>query len=97
MPSSIRGKVQWQARVFRVGLQGGRREPLNKTAHTPFCIPSYLFKDLDKGVMRNKCECAEVQDEKHALFYCNCFERGCCEIKASLVQEWSTASAYPVV
>eukprot|EP00983_Pelagomonas_calceolata_P019022 598223-Pelagomonas_calceolata.AAC.1 len=27
--------------------------PLNQTASTPFCIPSYLFKDRDKGVMRN--------------------------------------------
>eukprot|EP00983_Pelagomonas_calceolata_P023185 730141-Pelagomonas_calceolata.AAC.1 len=28
--------------------------PLNQTARTPFCIPSYyLFKDLDKGGMRN--------------------------------------------
>eukprot|EP00983_Pelagomonas_calceolata_P003846 124371-Pelagomonas_calceolata.AAC.1 len=26
---------------------------LNQTARTPFCIPSYLCKDLDKGVMRN--------------------------------------------
>eukprot|EP00983_Pelagomonas_calceolata_P035171 1099900-Pelagomonas_calceolata.AAC.1 len=26
---------------------------LNQTARTPFCLPSYLFKDLDKGVMRN--------------------------------------------
>eukprot|EP00983_Pelagomonas_calceolata_P018848 592834-Pelagomonas_calceolata.AAC.1 len=30
-----------------------RGKPLNKTAHTPFCIPSYLFKDLDEGAMRN--------------------------------------------
>eukprot|EP00983_Pelagomonas_calceolata_P002665 88199-Pelagomonas_calceolata.AAC.1 len=29
------------------------RKPLNQPARTPFCIPSYLFKDLDKGVMRN--------------------------------------------
>eukprot|EP00983_Pelagomonas_calceolata_P032143 1009186-Pelagomonas_calceolata.AAC.3 len=28
-------------------------EPSNQTARTPFCIPSYLSKDLDKGVMRN--------------------------------------------
>eukprot|EP00983_Pelagomonas_calceolata_P026898 844490-Pelagomonas_calceolata.AAC.1 len=28
-------------------------KPLNPTARTPFCIPSYLFKNLDKGVMRN--------------------------------------------
>eukprot|EP00983_Pelagomonas_calceolata_P011629 375075-Pelagomonas_calceolata.AAC.1 len=28
-------------------------KPLNQTARTPFCIPSYLFKYLDKGVMRN--------------------------------------------
>eukprot|EP00983_Pelagomonas_calceolata_P061594 1146900-Pelagomonas_calceolata.AAC.6 len=26
---------------------------LNKTARAPFCILSYLFKDLEKGVMRN--------------------------------------------
>uniref|UniRef100_A0A7S3VU70 Reverse transcriptase zinc-binding domain-containing protein n=1 Tax=Dunaliella tertiolecta TaxID=3047 RepID=A0A7S3VU70_DUNTE len=79
--------------------------PLNQTGRTPFCIPSYLFKDLDKGVMRNvsrfrlrahclkvesckwlggsnicdKCGCAEVQDEKHVLFYCNCCEL--CELR----------------
>ena len=79
--------------------------PLNQTARTPFCVPTYLFKDLDKGVMRNvsrfrlrahclkvesckwlggsnicdKCECAEVQDEKHVLFYCNCLEM--CELR----------------
>jgi len=61
----------------------------------PFCIPSYLFKDLDKHVLRNisrfrlrahhlrvesckwlggssicdKCECGEVQDEKHILLF----------------------------
>eukprot|EP00983_Pelagomonas_calceolata_P010864 351079-Pelagomonas_calceolata.AAC.1 len=28
-------------------------KPLNQTARTPFCAPSCLFKDLDKGVMRN--------------------------------------------
>eukprot|EP00983_Pelagomonas_calceolata_P036131 1130207-Pelagomonas_calceolata.AAC.1 len=27
--------------------------PLNQTAHTPFCIPSYFFKVLEQGVMRN--------------------------------------------
>eukprot|EP00983_Pelagomonas_calceolata_P073905 1152321-Pelagomonas_calceolata.AAC.1 len=27
--------------------------PSNQTACTPLCIPSYLFKNLDKGVMRN--------------------------------------------
>eukprot|EP00983_Pelagomonas_calceolata_P041289 1138004-Pelagomonas_calceolata.AAC.1 len=26
---------------------------LNETARTPFCIPSYLFEDLDKYIMRN--------------------------------------------
>ena len=66
----------------------------------PFRIPSYLFKDLDKHVLRNisrfrlrahhlrvesckwlggssicdKCECGEVQDEKHVLFFCKCTE-----------------------
>ena len=60
---------------------------------SPFVIPSYLYKDLDKHVLRNfsrfrlrehhlrvesckwhggssicdKCECGEVQDEKHVL------------------------------
>eukprot|EP00983_Pelagomonas_calceolata_P028534 893895-Pelagomonas_calceolata.AAC.1 len=28
-------------------------KPLNQTVRAPFCIPSYLSKDLDKGVMRN--------------------------------------------
>eukprot|EP00983_Pelagomonas_calceolata_P006794 221856-Pelagomonas_calceolata.AAC.1 len=50
------------------GLEGSRCPPpprseqessdlllleLNRTARTPFCIPSCLFKDLDKGFMRN--------------------------------------------
>ena len=67
---------------------------------SPFSIPSYLYKDLDKHVLRNfsrfrlrahhlrvesckwhggssicdKCECGEVQDEKHVLFFCKCAE-----------------------
>ena len=67
---------------------------------SPFYIPSYLYKDLDKHVLRNvsrfrlrahhlrvesckwhggssicdKCECGEVQDEKHVLFFCKCAE-----------------------
>lgn len=71
----------------------------------PFCVPSYLFKDLDKHVLRNvsrfrlrahhlrvescnwlggscacdKCECGEVQDEKHVLFFCKCAE--VCELR----------------
>eukprot|EP00983_Pelagomonas_calceolata_P058711 1145608-Pelagomonas_calceolata.AAC.1 len=28
-------------------------KPLKETARTPFCITSNLFKDMDKGVMRN--------------------------------------------
>eukprot|EP00983_Pelagomonas_calceolata_P000603 21348-Pelagomonas_calceolata.AAC.2 len=28
-------------------------EPLNQAARTSFCIPSFLFKDLGKGVTRN--------------------------------------------
>eukprot|EP00983_Pelagomonas_calceolata_P127598 1161421-Pelagomonas_calceolata.AAC.12 len=76
------------------------RKPMNHTARAPFCISSYLFKDLDKEFMRNvsrlrlhahclkfesykwlggsnvcyECECAKVQDEEQALFYCNCYE-----------------------
>ena len=68
-------------------------------------IPSYLYKDLDKHVLRNfsrfrlrahhlrvesckwhggssicdKCECGEVQDEKHVLFFCKCAE--VCELR----------------
>eukprot|EP00983_Pelagomonas_calceolata_P004810 157091-Pelagomonas_calceolata.AAC.2 len=30
-----------------------RRKPLNQSARFPFCIPSYLFKDLNKQAMRN--------------------------------------------
>jgi len=71
----------------------------------PFSIPSYLYKDLDKHVLRNfsrfrlrahlmkvesckwhggssicdKCECGEVQDEKHVLFFCKCAE--VCELR----------------
>ena len=71
----------------------------------PFRIPSYLFKDLDKHLLRNisrfrlrahhlrlesckwlggsnicdKCECGEVQDEKHVLFFCKCTE--VCELR----------------
>ena len=67
---------------------------------SPFSIPSYLYKDLDKHVLRNfsrfrlrahhlrvesckwhggssicdKCECGEVQDEKHVFFFCKCAE-----------------------
>ena len=66
--------------------------------------PIYLYKDLDKHVLRNfsrfrlrahhlrvescnwhggssicdKCECGEVQDEKHVLFFCKCAEM--CEL-----------------
>eukprot|EP00983_Pelagomonas_calceolata_P031821 998539-Pelagomonas_calceolata.AAC.3 len=29
------------------------RKLSNQTAHTPFCIPSYPFKDLDKRVTRS--------------------------------------------
>ena len=69
----------------------------------PFSILSYLYKDLDKHVLRNfsrfrlrahhlrvksckwhggssicdKCECGEVQDEKHVLFFCKCAEVVC--------------------
>jgi len=72
---------------------------------SPFSIPSYLYKDLDKHVLRNfsrfrlrahhlrvesckwhggssicnKCECGEVQDEKHVLFFCKCAE--VCELR----------------
>jgi len=72
---------------------------------SPFSIPSYLYKDLDKHVLRNfsrfrlrahhlrvesckwhggssicdKCECEEVQDEKHVLFFCKCAE--VCELR----------------
>lgn len=72
---------------------------------SPFCIPSYLFKDVDKHVLRNvsrfrlrahhlrvesckwlggssicdKCECGEIQDEKHALFFCKSAE--VCELR----------------
>ena len=72
---------------------------------SPFSIPSYLYKDLDKHVLRNfsrfrlrahhlrvesckwhggssicdKCECEEIQDEKHVLFFCNCAE--VCELR----------------
>ena len=72
---------------------------------SPYCIPSYLFKDVDKHVLRNvsrfrlrahhlrvesckwlggssicdKCECGEVQDEKHALFFCKSAE--VCELR----------------
>ena len=72
---------------------------------SPFSIPSYLYKDLDKRVLRNfsrfrlrahhlrvesckshggssicdKCECGEVQDEKHVLFFCKCAE--VCELR----------------
>jgi len=71
----------------------------------PACIPSYMFKDLDKHVLRNvsrfrlrahhlrvesckwhggssicdKCECGEVQDEKHVLFFCKGTE--VCELR----------------
>jgi len=67
---------------------------------SPFPIPSYLDKDLDKHVLRkfsrfrlrahrlrvesckwhggssicDKCECGEVQHEKHVLFFCKCAE-----------------------
>ena len=72
---------------------------------SPFSIPSYLYKHLDKRVLRNtsrfrlrahhlrvesckwqggssicdKCECGEVQDEKHVLFICKCAE--VCELR----------------
>ena len=72
---------------------------------SPFSIPSYLYKDLDKHVLRNfsrfrlrahhlwvesckwhggssicdKCECGEVQNEKHVLFFCKCAE--VCELR----------------
>ena len=73
---------------------------------SPFSIPSYLYKDLDKHVLRrnfsrfrlrahhlivesckwhggssicDKCECGEVQDEKHVLFFCKCAE--VCELR----------------
>jgi len=72
---------------------------------SPFSIPSYLYNDLDKHVLRNssrfrlrahhlrvesckwhggssicdKCECGEVQDEKHVLFFCKCAE--VCELR----------------
>ena len=72
---------------------------------SPFSIPSYLHKNLDKHVLRNfsrfrlrahhlrvesckwhggssicdKCECGEVQDEKHVLFFCKCAE--VCELR----------------
>ena len=72
---------------------------------SPLSIPSYLYKDLDKLVLRNfsrfrlrahhlkvksckwhggssiccKCECGEVQDEKHVLFICKCAE--VCELR----------------
>jgi hypothetical protein len=71
---------------------------------SPFSIPSYLYKDLDKRVLRNfsrfrlrahhlrvesckwhggssisdKCECGEVQDEKHVLFFCNMLKCASC-------------------
>ena len=72
---------------------------------SPFSIPSYLYKDLDKHVLRifsrfrlrahhlrvesckwhggssicDKCECGEVQDEKHVLFFCKRAE--VCELR----------------
>ena len=71
---------------------------------SPFSIPSYLYKDLDKHVLKNcrfrlrahhlrvesckwhgsssicdKCECGEVQDEKHVLFIRKCAE--VCELR----------------
>ena len=72
---------------------------------SPFSTPSYLYKDLDKHVLRNfsrfrlrahhlsvesckwhggssiydRCECGEVQDEKHVFFFCKCVE--VCELR----------------
>eukprot|EP00983_Pelagomonas_calceolata_P027147 853853-Pelagomonas_calceolata.AAC.1 len=42
-------EVNWKAVTYHHWCA----RPLNQTARTPFCIPSHLFKDLDKGVMRN--------------------------------------------
>eukprot|EP00983_Pelagomonas_calceolata_P047493 1140675-Pelagomonas_calceolata.AAC.1 len=45
-------------------------KPLNQTARTPFCITSYLSKDLDTGVMRNvsrfrlRAHCLKVESCK---------------------------------
>eukprot|EP00983_Pelagomonas_calceolata_P057735 1145195-Pelagomonas_calceolata.AAC.1 len=87
-------EVNWKAVTYHHWC----RKSLTQTACTPFRMPSYLSKDLDKGVIRNvsrirlrahclkvesckwlggsnicdKCECVGVQDEKHALYYCNC-------------------------
>ena len=83
-----------------VSYQSWCGRPLVATGGAPFTIPPYLYKDLDRHVLRNvsrfrlrahhlrvesckwlggsnicdKCECNEVQDEKHALFFCKCAE-----------------------
>eukprot|EP00983_Pelagomonas_calceolata_P042295 1138441-Pelagomonas_calceolata.AAC.1 len=62
-------------------------KPLNRTAHTPFCMPSCLFKDLDKGVMRNvsrfrlRAHCLKVKSCKWLGGSNICDKCGCAEVQ----------------
>eukprot|EP00983_Pelagomonas_calceolata_P086054 1156675-Pelagomonas_calceolata.AAC.5 len=38
------------------------------------CLKVVSCKWLDGSSICDECECAEVQDKKHVLFYCSCFE-----------------------
>eukprot|EP00983_Pelagomonas_calceolata_P095854 1158063-Pelagomonas_calceolata.AAC.1 len=49
----VSSTTKLQKQKLQMGTWRIAGSTLNQTARTPFCIPSYLFKDLDKGVMRN--------------------------------------------
>eukprot|EP00983_Pelagomonas_calceolata_P055250 1144063-Pelagomonas_calceolata.AAC.2 len=54
---------------------------------TPFCIPSYVFKDLDDGVMRNvsrfrlRAHCLKVKSCKLLGGSNICDKSGCAEVQ----------------
>jgi len=43
------------------------------------CLKAESCKCLGGSNICDMCGCAEVQDEKHVLFYCNCYEL--CELR----------------
>jgi len=58
------------------------KEVMRKLSKFRLCAHSLKvesYKRLGGSNVCDKCECAEVQDEIHALFYCNCFE--VCELR----------------